>query len=419
MATSTLRRSLPYEARRPLGLSLEEQFTRTFDIYPFEASLPPPAVPTAGKTATAAGFGSAAPRFQDQVYGSNLNFGLVNKVAVIELGAAEPVPVPSLAASAPSRLMPEYASTFEPELGRNFQRGVDRSAPPGSDGSPMYFVQAKDAGGVFPGADPPDIFAMPAPRGAGSPSRMHEGPDHMMTPAERREALVFDKCHQRARLALRKAANDACQLTRKMQIAYPNGVLGVEGPACADSLIYRAPHARAKAREEAHADHARRRAENLSTKSNTQLSHNFMHFDPKSSAVERMFTSKGAVAGYSAQSRELSHYELRPSRGDRETAFRSNQEKPLRDPAAADRRTQNLVNALSNGRDWDVISGVRPPLCPSIPPRDISRRAHESNFAMPLRVGTAPTLVGPIPDAHRPLWKPPSPQKSPSAAYLS
>ena len=66
------------------------------------------------------------------------------------------------------------------------------------------------------------------PRGAGPPNAMHAAPTQLLTPMERREALVFDKCHQRARLALRKAANDACQLTRVMQQRFPNGVIGLE-----------------------------------------------------------------------------------------------------------------------------------------------------------------------------------------------
>ena len=43
---------------------------------------------------------------------------------------------------------------------------------------------------------------------------------------------------------------------------------------------------------------------------------------------------------------------------------------------------------------------------------------HPSNLSLPRGAGTAPTLVGPVPDAHKVEWKPPSPTRSPSKMYL-
>ena len=243
MRSAAMQRSLPLDSRRPLGRTLEDQFTRTFDVYPFEAAHQPQASGGATNkmgmtTGSVYGFGSAALRFQDDVYGSVLPYGKVNH-CIIELEATQPVPVTSLASSAPSQMLPDFAANFAPELGRNFATTVNRDAPPGPDGRERFYVQPKDQDGIFPNGAEPGIFAMHAPRGTGRPGQMHEVPAHVLTPAERREALVFDKCHERARLELRKAANQACALTRNMQDRYPNGVLGVEGPACADSLIYR------------------------------------------------------------------------------------------------------------------------------------------------------------------------------------
>jgi len=126
-------------------------------------------------------------------------------------------------------------------------------------------------GGLFPGTDEPEIFSMSAPRGAGPASQMHVPPKQLLTPAERREALVFDKCHQRARLALRKAANDACNLTRVMQQRYPNGVIGLEGPGCPESVIYAQDRATREVEKTGWAEVAQRRFENISAKRDSQV----------------------------------------------------------------------------------------------------------------------------------------------------
>ena len=78
---------------------------------------------------------------------------------------------------------------------------MPREAPPGTDGKPRYWVEPKDVSGIFP-AEPPDVFSMAPPRGAATIETMHAPPTELLTPMERREALVFDKCHERARLAL-------------------------------------------------------------------------------------------------------------------------------------------------------------------------------------------------------------------------
>ena len=53
--------------------------------------------------------------------------------------------------------LPEFAAFFEPELGCNFQRGVNRDAPPGLDGEQRYYVQPKEASGIFPSQDEPEV----------------------------------------------------------------------------------------------------------------------------------------------------------------------------------------------------------------------------------------------------------------------
>jgi len=369
-------------------------------------------------TGSVYGFGSASLRFQNEVYGSHLAYGKVNKT-VIELNPPQPVPVTELADNAPSRMLPEFAAFFSPELGRNFQPSVNRDAPPGPNGEPRYWVQPKDTGGIFPSSEPPELFSMPAPRGTGRPTTMHEVPPYMMTPAERREALVFDKCHERARLALRKAANDACQVTQVMQQRYPTGVIGLEGPDCPDSIIYRIPHEKKKIVENKHLQHAKGRHDHLALRRETQLPYNFMHHDHTNKTEDHMFPQK-AKTPHSASDRELLHYEMRPVGKITDAGYRSNQEKPL-ERSTSELRTTHLLQSSTGGKDYNIISGAQATLMPAAGAPSaafVDRRAHPSNLSMPKRAGTSSTLIGPIPDAHKSQWKPPSPVKSPSKAYF-
>jgi hypothetical protein len=154
-----------------------------------------------------------------------LTFGLTNGT-VVELGPTPPVPVTELSGGAPSTMLPVHAATFQPDAGRTFSRTVSRDAPPDDDGQPRFWVQPKDIQPPTDHEEPPELFAMRPPRGAGHARDMHKHPVGLMTPAEQREMLVFDKCAQRARLALRKAANDAARTAFLTKLRHPNGVLG-------------------------------------------------------------------------------------------------------------------------------------------------------------------------------------------------
>jgi len=431
------------------ALTLQEQFTRTFDVFPFEQPRAPasmqhvPSIQDAATkklssstTGSVYGFGSASLRFQNEVYGCHLAYGKVNK-AVIELADAEPVAVTDLKGSAPSNMLPDFAAKFKPELGRTFATTVSRDAPPGAAGGSRYWVQPKDTGGLFPGVDEPDIFAMSAPRGAGSAASMHQPPTQLLTPAERREALVFDKCHQRARLELRKGAHDACRLTRTMQLRYPNGVLGVEGPGCADSVIY-AEDRKVRAQEQAGwAEVAQRRFDNISANRDTQLDYQLLTHDHKNSATETLFPRKApsslGLRGLPTDpANPAGTFEMRPA-GEKiqENGFRSNQERPMHAPSAG--RAATLHNTNTRGKPYDIISGVALPVAPQLPrgmeERVHDRRAHPSNISIPHsgqhhdtraahRGATATTLIGPIPDEHKSTWQPAAPAKARSETYM-
>lgn len=415
--------------------TLHEEFTQTFDVFPVPAPTTQQTRPATQASTFAAGvngfeygFGSATRRFQNEVYPCHLQYGLANK-AVIELGRTEPVKVTQMSDSAPSALLPEFAARFEPEPGRSFSYGPSRLHPPADDGTPLYWVQAKDNQAPMEHNDPPDLFAVPAPVGAGPIHQVHEQPVELMAPAARREALVFDKCQQRARLELRKAANDACRLVRIAKVQYPNGMLGLEGPLVEQSLMYENLRNAMKAEQTKRATHAMHRLENIKSKRDSQLPYRLLTHDSQNTTSDHFLQRKKVVPGHSSfmQSHEKAsphHFEMRPVTSDvpYQGGFRSNQEKVLKPHNAP--RAQRLHDVNSRGRAYDIISGVRTPVAPSRPDRQpddelTDRALHPSNLAMPRRVGTAPTLIGPIPDGHASVWKPASPPRSPSKKFLA
>ncbi len=339
--------------------------------------------------------------------------------------------VTTLAQVAPSRELPEYAANFKPESGHTFATTISRDAPPGEDGKPRFWVQPKDTGGLFPdGNGVPAPFPMEAPRGAGPPNQRHQPPTQLLTPAERREALVFDKCHERARASLRKASQDACNLTYTMQKRFPHGVMGLEGPGCPDSLIYRDSRLAREAKAAKAEQGAAARFAHLSERRDSQLDYRLLTHDSHTTAVDKMFTHKAGSAlgirGDPTVNDPAASYNLRPQEsGIHEYGFRSNQEQRLREPVAA--RTDRLHNIHTRGKPYDIISGVALPVRPTAADStayDHDRRAHPSNIAVPHtgdqqhRGGTAPTLIGPIPDAHQSSWQPPSPTRHGSKAYM-
>ena len=375
-------------------------------------------------TGSVYGFGSASLRFQNEVYDSHLTFGKANK-AVVELEDSSLVDVTQMAATAPSRQLPAYAATFKPESGRTFATTMNRDAPPGSSGQCRFWVQPKDTGGLFPDGDGvPAPFPMEAPRGAGPPARLHDAPKELLTPAERREALVFDKCHERARKTLRKAAQDACNLTHQMHTRYPHGVMGVEGPDCPDSLVYADRRVAREAKEASRKHHAAGRLANIAARRDTPLDYQLTTYDPASTAVETMFARKGGsslgIRGASTIADPAASYVMRPQESSiREFAFRSNLEQPLRPVNPL--RTERLHNIHTRGKPYDIISGAAPSVQPTAADATIiehDRRAHPSNISIPHCGGTAPTLIGPIPDAHASSWQPPSPTKARSSSFL-
>eukprot|EP00316_Scyphosphaera_apsteinii_P012108 CAMPEP_0119318604 /NCGR_PEP_ID=MMETSP1333-20130426/46930_1 /TAXON_ID=418940 /ORGANISM="Scyphosphaera apsteinii, Strain RCC1455" /LENGTH=410 /DNA_ID=CAMNT_0007324823 /DNA_START=44 /DNA_END=1276 /DNA_ORIENTATION=- len=409
-------------------MNLHESFASTFDTFP---GIPENSTRSTLRTASTThkpiynlptaenyhyGFGTSAARFQNTLYPSHFTYGMANNT-IVQLTPAAPAAITSMPECGPSRQLPAYASSFATEEGHSYSRTVEREPPRSADGLVQHWVQPKDIQSPLEATEPPDLFTMSAPPGVLMGEQYHKQPNILMTPAERREAVVFAKCNERARRALRKAANDACRLTLLMQNKHPNGVLGLESAACADSIIYAKQREQAQAKQEAASRHAQARHDNLKARRDTYLTYPMLAHDPFDNTTAKIFPHKAQVNGRFGCRESDAHFVFGPS-DPQSTAYRSNQEVPLKDPDS--RRTQNLLDVSTRGKRFDIVTGCQLPTRPSdqADPSKIDRRAHESNVSLPKRLGTAPTLIGPIPDEHELRWQPACRSKNPSQVYL-
>lgn len=345
------------------GATLHESFAASFDAQGFDRSsalsrsFEATRSYSAGAPLTGAyGFGSLSIRFKNQVKDSAFGkFGTSN-AATIPLTDAAPFPLDAVALNAPSRALPAYAAAFELPLGQSFATTVSREAPAGPNGEKQYYVLPKEGRG-----GEAKMFAMAAPRGAGSRSSMHEIADGLMTPAERREALVFNKCRERAERALRQAASEACRQTLIMKRNHPHGVLGVESAACPDTVIYARERAAMLSQAAKAAEHAAGRHDHLARRRDSQLPAPMLEHDCSDTTQERLFPRLGK-ADVEASRRCERHFVMRPVT-EWANGFRSNMEMPLADRRPG--RTEHQNNIDAGGRSYNIITGIQRPMLPT------------------------------------------------------
>jgi hypothetical protein len=333
------------------GATLHESFAASFDgrsvtSRSFAATR---AFHSAGQPPTGAyGFGTLSIRFKDHVQDSTFGkFGTSN-AATIPLTSTAPVPLDAVAFNAPSRVLPAYAAAFEVPLGQSFGTTVLREAPAGPNGEKQYYVLPKEGRG-----GEAKMSVMAAPRGAGSRSSMHEIMDGLMTPAERREALVFNKCRERAEHALRKAASEACRQTLTMKRNHPNGVLGVESAACPETIVYARERAAMLSREAKAAVHAAGRHDHLARRRDSQLPAPMLQHDSNDTTQARLFPRLGKV-DVAASRRCERDFVLWP--GD----AGSN--------GCRSWKAEHQNNMDAGGRSYNIISGIQRPVLPTRTP---------------------------------------------------
>jgi len=286
---------------------------------------------------------------------------------------------------------------------------ASRSAAPAPDGTQQHWLQPKDVQPPTHIGDKVKMIAMPPPRGVLDSNAL-------LSPAERREALVYEKCQQRARKELRAASHEACRLTLLMQRRHPNGVLGVESAACPESLVYAQQRQERTSAHEVKSRHSEGRETRLKECRETNLSYPMLSHDSHGTYQNKLFQHKARAELEPHGTTQ--HYVLTPSSPLR-TAFRSNQELPATAPSQ--KRTQQLIDSLSGGRNYDIISGKKVDFAPSkTRATDVisDRRAHPSHIILPRTAGTSPALFGPPVAEHQDKWTASVRQKSASQVFL-
>ena len=313
--------------------------------------------------ATAFGFGSASLRFRNKIHPTHIIYGTTNG-AIVQLERTHPVIVPQMPESAPSRSLPLYASRFELLPGRSFGiTGCRDEVVAGSTDTRQFMVQAKHIESPMERTEAPNMFAIAAPRGAGAPNALHEQPAQLLTPAEQRGAIVFHKCHERARRNLRKEAHDACRLALLMRRNYPNGCMGVESAGTPDSHVYASQRERMAADDAAATRHRRGRCERLRTKAATRLPYPILSHDSQNEVVAKIAPRKSRALGRDSGHLSEHHYLMRPAVFEGSILpDRNRQQRPFCSADAQCKSAQafpTLVEAPRRG--YNIISGVSEP----------------------------------------------------------
>lgn len=333
------------------------------------------------QTAQAFGFGDASIRFNTIEYPMQQN-GVCNK-QVLLLDDAGPIPLPGgVAPGALSNTLPAYAVHFAPEDGRTFARtpAFGPADPSRAHILPKpHFVNGR--------LTQPDVVEVSVPRGAARSLRqMHDVPEGVLTPAERREAVAFEKSLGRARLVHRAEKAEHVRRAQLARLAHPHGMHGVEAPGAAGSHVYAARAAADADAASVAAVRAQFRRENLWQRGNSQLSHPFLeHAEPGPADApreSRLFQGRARTAfSQDLFSGRGESFVYAPSTGSHPLRqAHNNQEKRLVEPSAA--RAQALWNASAGGREFDIISGARNAFACTVPERIEYRKGHESHFAL-------------------------------------
>lgn len=297
---------------------------------------------------------------------------------MIELADGAPLPVGELAPNAPSNTLPAYATNFRALDGRTF--GPTPRFGPAEDGMAHVLPKPHFVNGRL---TQPEVVEVAVPRGAaGSVRTMHDVPAGVITPLERREAMAFERCLQRARSAHRAEKSEAVRRVLLARATNPRGLAGVEAPGTAGTRLYAGASAALAAEAAGAASRAAARADYLRGRINSDVGHPLLeHAGEGGAAPERLFQSRARTAhssdGWSGRGESYAYAPSAQLAPVRQTG--NNQERPLRPPNAA--RAQALWNAREGGRNFDIISGVEKSLRCTAPETIDMRRAHESIVA--------------------------------------
>ncbi|KAF0701129.1 Aste57867_8352 [Aphanomyces stellatus] len=186
----------------------------------------------------------------------------------------------------------------------------------------------------------------------------------IMTPAQRRERLIFETTSERAHALMKRAEMKERRLTQLMQYQYPCGVLGLDGPNNPESQVFAASANRIQKQCEHELRQHRSREENLLRHTSiipaigySYLEHEMAVKPPK---VTKVCQEKTKIPG----TYQDTHHRI------------FNETPPIWFPE----RAQHLRDEGHAGRPYDIVNNGRVEYFPpSIPEKQHPRQGHPSS----------------------------------------
>jgi len=165
----------------------------------------------------------------------------------------------------------------------------------------------------------------------------------LVTPAQRREALAYEVQHHAAMRLQRRAVGEQRQMEQLMRYRHPDGVLGLDSTANAESGVYGAKAQARLAHEQAHVSHADRRRANIAR---VTVAAQRLGYDPyahdETRQAPRPFMQRVGRAGASRS--EDTHANIFYQPEGRDNASRNAQ------------RREHLRESNARGKNYDIVN---------------------------------------------------------------
>mmetsp|Transcript_4679 Transcript_4679/g.6428 ORF Transcript_4679/g.6428 Transcript_4679/m.6428 type:complete len:376 (+) Transcript_4679:129-1256(+) len=166
----------------------------------------------------------------------------------------------------------------------------------------------------------------------------------LLTPAERRELLEYEKMRRKGLKLVKKAEGDERRMVQLMRARHPQGVLAVDSASNPNSEVYKEKYLKERSMEDRRQRHCENRRQNLKTLAKASerigydpFSHNEQWEDTRNQTHKFLQTKQGRPVPLDTHDRVFG------------------QVAPTLNPA----RTQNIRNQDLGGKAYNIVSGEK------------------------------------------------------------
>lgn len=208
-----------------------------------------------------------------------------------------------------------------------------------------------------------DFVTVKPPPNAGAPPKL-------ISPANRRDILMYEVMHEKARKEKRRQTIAELRLGSLMRSRYPNGVLNTEGPATDGTMLYATPHARLQHKQRQQILHAEHRRQLIAQRTVGEVTHGYDWM--ASTAPPVAADAPKAQRQFTKVFQEKLH--VAPALDTHSRIFAD------AGLTNSDTRRQALRDVQTKGRPFDIIGGHKiEHIAPSVPEQE--RKAHSSTWS--------------------------------------